>query len=102
MSSADSLLRTLQRRVRQWQALNGQEREIFFAQAHPPGRLGLSDFTVCDELGVVIDGAHLQHRLYQFTFAHSGWSHARLTLGGESFQALTAGLQEALWTAGGV
>jgi len=99
---ADSLLRTLQRRLRQWRALNGQDREIFFAQAHPPGRLGLSDFTVCDELGVVIDGAHLSHRLYQFTFAHSGWRHARLTLGGESFQALTAGLQDALWMAGGV
>jgi transposase InsO family protein len=99
---AHTLLRTLQRRVRQWRALNGQEREIFFAQAHPPGRLGLSDFTVCDELGVVIDGQHLPHRLYQFTFAHSGWRHARLTLGGESFQALTAGLQDALWMAGGV
>jgi transposase InsO family protein len=99
---ADSLLRTLQRRVRQWRALNGQEREIFFAQAHPPGRLGLSDFTVCDELGVMVDGQALPHRLYQFTFAHSGWRHARLTLGGESFQALTAGLQDALWMAGGV
>lgn len=99
---ADSLLRTLQRRVRQWRALNGEEREIFFAQTHPPGRLGLSDFTVCDELGVVVEGAPLAHRLYQFTFAHSGWRHARLTLGGESFQALSAGLQEALWMAGGV
>lgn len=99
---ADSLLRTLQRRVRQWRALHGQEREIFFAQAHPPGRLGLSDFTVCDELGVIINGQPLAHRLYQFTFAHSGWRHARLTLGGESFQALTAGLQDALWMAGGV
>ncbi len=99
---ADSLLRTLQRRVRQWRALNGQEREIFFAQAHPPGRLGLSDFTVCDELGVAIGGSFLPHRLYQFTFAHSGWRHARLTLGGESFQALTSGLQDALWMAGGV
>jgi len=99
---ADSLLRTLQRRVRQWRALNGQEREIFFAQEHPPGRLGLSDFTVCDELGVIVDGQALPHRLYQFTLAHSGWRHARLTLGGESFQALTAGLQDALWMAGGV
>ena len=98
----DSLLRTLQRRVRQWRALNGQEREIYFAQEHPPGRLGLSDFTVCDELEVRIDGQALPHRLYQFTFAHSGWRHARLTLGGESFQALTAGLQQALWMAGGV
>lgn len=65
----DSVLRTLQRRIRQWRALNGDEREIFFAQEHPPGRLGLSDFTVADELGIDIAGIALPHRLYQFTFA---------------------------------
>jgi transposase InsO family protein len=98
----DAVLRTLQRRVRQWRAQHGGEREIFFAQVHPPGRLGLSDFTVADELGVKVAGMALPHRLYQFAFAHSGWRHACIVLGGESFQALTAGLQEALWMAGGV
>ena len=44
-----SVLRTLQRRIRGWRAQHGNEREIFFAQEHPPGRLGLSDFTVADE-----------------------------------------------------
>ncbi|MCZ2104787.1 MAG: IS21 family transposase [Burkholderiales bacterium] len=97
-----SLLRTLQRRVRQWRALAGGEREVFFAQERPPGRLALSDFTVCDELKVTLGGVELPHRLYQFAFAHSGWRHARLVLGGESFAALSAGLQEALWMAGGV
>ena len=81
------MLRTLQRRIRQWRAQNGGEREIFFAQEHPPGRLGLSDFTVADELGVSIAGLALPHRLYQFAFAHSGWRHASVVLGGESFQA---------------
>ena len=98
----ESVLRTLQRRMRQWRAEHGAEREIYFAQEHPPGRLGLSDFTVADELGVFIAGAAFAHRLYQFTFAHSGWRHARVVLGGESFQALTIGLQDALWMAGGV
>lgn len=98
----ESVLRTLQRRVRQWRAQNGGEREIYFAQEHPPGRLGLSDFTVADELGIRIAGVALPHRLYQFAFAHSGWRHARVVLGGESFQALTSGLQDALWMAGGV
>ena len=97
----ESVLRTLQRRVRQWRAQNGAEREIFFAQEHPPGRLGLSDFTVADELGVSVAGLALPHRLYQFALAHSGWRHASLVLGGESFQALAAGLQDALWMAGG-
>ena len=98
----DAVLRTLQRRIRQWRAENGEDREIFFAQEHPPGRLGLSDFTVADELNVTVAGSALAHRLYQFTFAHSGWRHACVLLGGESFQALTAGLQDALWMAGGV
>jgi len=97
-----SVLRTVQRRVRQWRAEHGCEREIFFAQEHPPGRLGLSDFTVADELGISIGGIALPHRLYQFSFAMSGWRHARVVLGGESFQALSAGVQDALWMAGGV
>lgn len=33
---ADSVLRTLQRRVGQWRAEHGGEREIYFAQEHPP------------------------------------------------------------------
>jgi transposase InsO family protein len=98
----ESVLRTLQRRMRAWRARHGEEREIFFAQEHPPGRLGLSDFTVADELGICIAGVGFAHRLYQFSFAHSGWRHARVVQGGESFQALSAGLQEALWMAGGV
>lgn len=51
----DGVLRTLQRRVSQWRAEHGGEREVFFAQEHPPGRLGLSDFTVADELDVSRD-----------------------------------------------
>jgi len=98
----ESVLRTLQRRIRQWRAEHGADQEIYFAQEHPPGRLGLSDFTVANELGVFIGGQAFDHRLYQFTFAHSGWRHAQVVLGGESFQALTAGLQGALWMAGGV
>ena len=98
----DAVLRTLQRRVGQWRAEHGNEREIYFAQEHPPGRLGLSDFTVADELGISLGGLAFPHRLYQFALAHSGWRHARVVLGGESFQSLAAGLQEALWMAGGV
>ncbi len=99
---ADSVLRTLQRRVGQWRAEHGVEQEIYFAQEHPPGRLGLSDFTVADELDVSLGGLAFPHRLYQFALAHSGWRHVRVVLGGESFQSLAAGLQDALWMAGGV
>lgn len=97
-----SVLRTLQRRIRQWRALHGAEREVFFAQAHPPGRLGLSDFTVADTLGVELDGQPFKHRLYQFALAHSGWRHVVVITGGESFLALSSALQAALWRLGGV
>ena len=96
------VLRTLQRRVRQWRATFGAEREVYFAQEHPPGRLGLSDFTVADDLNIEIAGAAFPHRLYQFAMAHSGWRHAMAITGGESFMALSQGLQAALWHLGGV
>ena len=95
------VLRTLQRRVRRWRALEGEEREVFFAQEHTPGRLGLSDFTDAAELGVRIAGVPLAHRLYQFALAYSGWRHVEVVLGGESFVALSSGLQNALWRLGG-
>jgi hypothetical protein len=98
----EGVLRTLQRRMRQWRATHGAEREIYFAQEHPPGRLGLSDFTVADDLDVMVDGVAFNHRLYHFALAHSGWRHAMVVVGGESFIALSAGLQGALWHLGGV
>ena len=96
------VLRTLQRRMRQWRATHGAEREIYFAQEHPPGRLGLSDFTVADDLEVMVAGVAFNHRLYHFALAHSGWRYAMVVVGGESFIALSGGLQGALWQLGGV
>jgi transposase InsO family protein len=98
----DTLLRTLQRRVRMWNASFGREREVFFAQEHPPGRLGLSDFTHAAVLKVTIGGAVLLHLLYQFALAYSGWRYVEIVLGGESFAALSSGLQNAVWMMGGV
>ena len=57
----NELLRTLQRRVRQWRALKGPAKEVFFRQVHEPGRLGSSDFTHMNDLAVTIHEA-LWHR----------------------------------------
>ena len=92
--------RTLERRIRTWRALNGAEQDVIFRQEHPPGRLGLSDFTGMGDRGVSIAGAPLDHRLYHFRLAFSGWEHAQIVLGGESFVALAEGLQNALWALG--
>ena len=94
--------RTLERRIRTWRALNGAEQDIIFRQEHPPGRLGLSDFTDMGDRGVGIAGVPLDHRLYHFRLAFSGWEHAHVVLGGESFVALAEGLQNALWALGRV
>lgn len=93
--------RTLERRVRAWRAVHGPEQEVIFRQAHEPGHMGLSDFTDMAELGVTVAGQPLEHRLYHFRLVWSGFEHAHVVLGGESFVALATGLQDALWALGG-
>jgi transposase InsO family protein len=93
--------RTLERRIRAWRAVEGPDREVIFRQEHPPGRMGLSDFTEVNDLGVTIAGELLDHRLYHFRLPFSGFEHAHVVLGGESFVALAEGLQNALWSLGG-
>ena len=63
--------------------------------------MGLSDFTDMADLGVTIAGEPLEHRLYHFRLVYSGFEHAHVILGGESYVALAEGLQNALWTLGG-
>lgn len=93
-------LRTLQRRFRDWRALHGPGKEVFFEQQHPPGREGAIDFTHGTELGVTIAGQLFAHLLFVFTLSFSKWRWVGLALG-ETFEALVGGLQSALWTLGG-
>ena len=93
--------RTLERRIRVWRAEHGPEQDVIFRQKHEPGRQGLSDFTRMGPLGVTVAGQPLDHMLYHFRLAWSGFAHARVVLGGESFTALAEGLQDALWHLGG-
>lgn len=93
--------RTLERRIRAWRARFGPDQEVIFRQVHEPGRLGLSDFTDMGDLAVTVAGAPLDHRLYHFRLIWSGFEHAHVILGGESYVALAEGLQNALWAVGG-
>ena len=97
----DGMLRTLQRHIRQWRALEGPPKEVFFPQEHAPGHRGLSDFTAMGELRITIADAPFAHLLYHFVLAFSRWEHVEVVDGGESFEALSKGLQNALWQAGG-
>ena len=98
----DTTLRTLQRRVREWRATSGPEKEIIFRQNHPPGWQGMSDFTNANSLGVTLQGVPFEHLLYHYRLVYSRWEAVSVVLGGESFPALAEGLQNALWLSGGV
>lgn len=86
--------RTIERRIREWRALHGAERSVIFPQVQIPGRMGLSDFTDANALGVTIAGLAFPHRLYHFAMAYSGFEHAEVVLGGESYVALASGLSQ--------
>ena len=51
---------------------------------------------------MTIGGEPFPHLLYHFWLAFCGWQYVKAICGGESFTALTEGLQEALWQLGGV
>jgi hypothetical protein len=96
-----TVLRTLQRRVQLWKASEGPHKEVMFRQEHPPGGQGLSDFTQLDGVVITIAGQPFKHLLYHFRLAYSGWNYIQVVQGGESFAALSEGLQNALSELGG-
>ena len=98
---ADGQLRSLQRRVKAWRATEGPAREVFFAQVHRPGELCQSDFTHMSGLGVTIQGRPFEHLAYHFVLTYSNWEHTTVCFS-ESFESLSAGLQNALWELGAV
>lgn len=65
----EGIRRTLERRIRSWRAIHGEEQEVIFRQTHEPGRVGLSDFTDLSALGITIAGRPLDHILYHFRLA---------------------------------
>jgi hypothetical protein len=97
---ADGQLRTLQRHLKRWRATEGPGQEVFFVQQHVPGRLGQSDFTYMNELGITIGGQSFPHMLYHFVLTYSNWEAVTLCYS-ESFESLSEGLQNALWELGG-
>lgn len=94
------VLRTLQRRIKQWKALHGPDKEVIFRQQAVIAQQGFSDFTHPDS-EISIQGVAFKHLLYQFRLAYSGWRSVSVVQGGESYAALSSGLQRALQQAGG-
>ncbi len=93
--------RTLQRRFRDWRARHGVEPEVFFQQVAVPGREAAIDFTHGGDLGVTIAGDPFPHLLFEFVLSFSHWTWVAVVFG-ETFEALVASVQGALWALGGV
>ena len=94
-------LRTLQRRFREWKTLYGPDKEVFFSQVHTPGEQCQSDFTEMNSLAITICGEPLRHLAYHFVLTASNWEYVQIAYS-ENFEALSEGLQNALWTVGAV
>ncbi len=94
-------LRTLQRRVREWRVQDGPDREVYFEQVAVPGREAAFDFTDGSDLGVTLRGVPFPHLLFEWVLSYSKWTYVALAVS-ETFEALVAGLQGALWTLGAV
>jgi hypothetical protein len=97
----DGQLRTLQRRIKVWRALEGPPKEVFFPQIYYPGDLCQSDFTYMNNLSVTISGQRFNHLIYHFVLPYSNWETGTICFS-ESFESLSEGLQNALWELGGV
>ncbi len=94
-------LRTLQRRIKIWRALEGPAREVYFSQVHHPADLCASDFTRMGSLGITIQRQPFDHMFYHFVLTYSNWETVTLCYS-ESWESFSLGLQNALWTLGGV
>ena len=83
-------LRTFQRRVKQWRAQQGPDREVFFNQQHRPGEAFQTDFTWGNTLGVTIGGEAFSHIFCHVVLPYSNWQWATICRT-ESLAALKRG-----------
>ena len=97
----DGQRRTLERRVREWRALEGPSKEVYFSQEHRPGELSASDFTDMNELNVTVNREAFKHLVFHFVLTYSNWETGKICYS-EIFESLSEGIQNALWELGGV
>jgi hypothetical protein len=93
-------LRTFQRRVSEWRALNVAQ-VAMLAQVHRPGEVMQTDGTWLNELQVTVQGEPLKAILIHCVLVYSNWEWGSLARS-ESLGALQLGLQESLKKLGGV
>lgn len=94
-------MRTLQRHIAKWRAIYGPDKEVIFEQCHKPGEKAESDFTHMDDLRVTIAGQPFPHMIFHLVLTYSNVEAVKLCFS-ESFEALAEGIEECLWSIGGV
>jgi hypothetical protein len=87
-------LRTFQRHVSTWRALN-QKQTAILEQVHRPGEVLQTDGTWLTELGVTIQGQPFKHLLIHSVLSYSNWEWGRIAQS-ESLAAIQLGLQSTL------
>jgi len=97
----DGQLRTFQRKIKMWRAIEGPPKEVYFPQVHYPGDLSASDFTNMNKLGIMINGERFNHLLFHFVLTYSNWETGSICFS-ESFESHAQGFQDAVWEVGGV
>jgi len=68
---SDGQIRSLQRRIKAWRALEGPQKEVFFPQVHDPGKLCEFDFTRKGKLEITMQGQFFDHLVYHFVLSYS-------------------------------
>lgn len=96
----DGQMRTFQRRVSEWKALNVKKLAIL-AQKHRPGEVMQTDGTELASLKVTIKGEPFKGLLIHSVLPYSNWEWGRAAQS-ESLSALQMGLQSALSELGAV
>src|SRR5579859_2471803 len=94
-------MRTLQRHIAKWRATHGPEREVIFEQCHQPGERAQSDFTHMDDLHITIADQPFPHMLFHLVLTYSNVEAVTICFS-ESFEALAEGIEQSLWSIGGV
>lgn len=87
-------LRTFQRRVSAWRALNGSQ-ILTLEQVRVPGEAMQTDGTWMTELGITIQGQAFPHMLIHSVLPYSNWEWGRIAQS-ESLLAIRMGVQSAL------
>jgi transcriptional regulator with XRE-family HTH domain len=93
-------LRTFQRHVAHWRALN-QDQVAILEQVHRPGEVLQTDGVWLTELGVTIQGEPLSHLLIHSVLPYSNWEWGCIAQS-ESLAALRLGVQSTLRQLGAV